>query len=131
MPRADGGKEHPSSPGSNVAARENQKPLNLRVEVSWPAQNEGSSNGLAVATAVAPARAAVADQRLPQQPVRPTAATNGQRRDQHPAYSVPFDGWNRELDGVLVEFCKRGRDGEREAILAIRKDHPQISAATI
>ncbi|MCZ2078720.1 MAG: hypothetical protein LC130_27455 [Bryobacterales bacterium] len=131
MPRANGGKEHPSSPGSNVAARENQNPLNLRVEVSRPAQNGGPANGLAVATAVAPAPAAGAEQRSPEPPARATAATNGQRRDQHPAYSVPFDGWNHELDGVLREFCKRGRDGEREAILAIRKDHPEISAATI
>jgi hypothetical protein len=48
-----------------------------------------------------------------------------------PAYSVPFDGWVRELDGLLSQFCKPGRDGEREAILAIRKDYPQISSATI
>jgi hypothetical protein len=104
---------------------------NLRVEVSRPAQNGGPASGLAVATAVAPAPAARAEQRSPEPPARATAATNGQRREQHPAYSVPFDGWNRELDGVLAKFCKRGRDGEREAILAIRKDHPQISAATI
>jgi hypothetical protein len=44
---------------------------------------------------------------------------------------VPFDGWTRELDGRLAEFCKRGRDGEREALLAFRKDHPQIPSATI
>jgi hypothetical protein len=131
MPRADGGKEHPSSPGSNVAARENQKPLNRRIEVTRLAQNGGSANGLAAAVAVAHEPVAVTEQRSTGRPTCATTATNGQRRDQHPAYSVPFDGWNRELDGVLREFCQRGRDGEREAILAIRKDHPQISPATI
>jgi hypothetical protein len=30
-----------------------------------------------------------------------------------------------------VEFCKRGRDGEREANHAIQKDHPHISSDTI
>lgn len=131
MPRADGGKEHPSSPGLSGAARENQKPLNLRVGVPLRGQNGSPVIGLAVATAVAPVPAKVTDQRLLQPASRATTATNGQRRDQHPAYSVPFDGWSRELDGVLAEFCKRGRDGEREAIVAIRKDHPQISPATI
>jgi len=131
MPSADGGKEHPSSSGSNLAARRNQKPLDQRLEVSRPVQKEGSANGLAVATAVAPAPAAVTEQGLPEPPTRTTGATNGQRRGQHPAYSVPFDGWSRELDGRLAEFCKRGREGEREAILAIRKDHPEISADTI
>ena len=36
-----------------------------------------------------------------------------------------------ELDEVLVDFCKRGRDGQREAMLAIRATHPQISSTTI
>jgi hypothetical protein len=47
------------------------------------------------------------------------------------AYSVPFDGWFHELDKVLVNLCQRGRDGERQAIAAIRAGHPQISATTI
>src|SRR5262245_51388566 len=118
MPRADG-KQHPSSPGSSVAARENQKPQNLPVAV---APNDSPLMGLAVAmpvaTSVAPRQVAVADQRLSEQSASATAATNGQRQDHRPAHSVPFDGWSRELDGVLAEFCKRGRDGERKAILA-------------
>jgi hypothetical protein len=44
---------------------------------------------------------------------------------------VPFDGWLRELDEVLVDFCQRGRAGQREAMLAIRATHPEISPATI
>jgi len=114
-----------------MAARENQKPRNPRVEVSPLVQKESPPIGLVVATAIAPVRAAIADQRLSQQPTRTTTATNGYRRGRHPAYSVPFDGWIRELDGLLEQFCKRGRDGEREAILAIRKDYPEISSATI
>ena len=74
MPRADGGKEHPSSPGLNVAAREKQKPLNLRVEVSRLAQNGGSPNGSAVATAVAPVSAAGAEQRSIEPPTPATTA---------------------------------------------------------
>src|SRR6266498_727123 len=105
MPRADGSKEHPSSPGSNMAARENQKPRNPRVEVSPLVQKESPPIGLVVATAIAPVRAAIADQRLSQQPTRTTTATNGYRRGRHPAYSVPFDGWDRELDGRLAQFC--------------------------
>lgn len=106
MPRADGGKEHPSSPGSSLAVRENQKILNLRVEVSRLTQHEGSPNGLAVATAVASVAAGVHDQRLPQQPNRATAATNGQRRNQHPAYSVPFDAHNPRKSGLLTDPCR-------------------------
>jgi hypothetical protein len=53
------------------------------------------------------------------------------RRPHAPLYAVPFDGWFRELDEVLVDFCKRGRDGQREAMLAIRATHPQISSTTI
>jgi hypothetical protein len=130
MPKTDGGREHPYCPGSNVAARENQKPLNRQVELSRLAQIKDSRNGFAAATA-ATAVAVVVGQRLPQAPKPTASATNRLRRDQHPAYAVPFDGWIRELDGILKELCKRGRDGEREAILAIRKDHPHISSATI
>ena len=53
------------------------------------------------------------------------------RRPNTAAYAVPFDGWSRELDEVLVEYCKRGRDGERQAMLAIRASHPQIASNTI
>ena len=53
-------------------------------------------------------------------------------RQPHAAmYAVPFDGWFRELDEVLVEYCKRGREGERQAMVAIRVRHPQISPDTI
>jgi hypothetical protein len=47
------------------------------------------------------------------------------------AYTVPFNGWSRELDEVLVDCCKRGRDGERQAMVTIRATHPQISPNTI
>src|SRR5437868_3108813 len=46
-------------------------------------------------------------------------------------YAVPFDRWSRELDELLVNFCKRGRDGQREAMLAIRATHPEISSNII
>lgn len=133
MPRADGGKEHPSSPGSNVAARENQNQQDLRIEEPLPTQNESSPISLAVGAALAPVRAGgVTDPRLLQEPARAkTAQNDGQRRESDPVYSIPFDGWVRELDDVLADFCKRGREGEREAILAIQEDYPQISSDTI
>ena len=37
---------------------------------------------------------------------------NDPARAPHAAvYAVPFDDWFRELDEVLVDYCKRGRDG--------------------
>src|SRR5438309_6929541 len=122
MPRANGGREYPSPRGSNVAARENQNTQDLRIDEPPPLPKESPPLGLAVAAAAAPAPAgAVVDAGLPQEATRAGLAPNGgQRRDHHPAYSVPFDGWIRELDGLLEQFCKLGRDGEREAILAIR-----------
>lgn len=57
---------------------------------------------------------------------------DGAPRQTHAAlFAVPFDGWIRELDDVLVDFCSRGRAGQREALLAIRASHPQISSETI
>lgn len=53
------------------------------------------------------------------------------RRPDTRLYAVPFDGWSRELDEVLVEFCKRGRDGQRDAILAIQATHPEITSNII
>jgi hypothetical protein len=53
------------------------------------------------------------------------------RRLHAAVYTVPFDGWYRELDEVLVDCCKRGRDGQRQALVAIRARHPQISPNTI
>ena len=53
------------------------------------------------------------------------------RRPHTPMYSVPFDAWLRELDEILVDYCKRGRDGERQAMVAIRARHPQISPDTV
>lgn len=133
MPRANGGKEYPSSPGSNVAAREDQNQQGPAIEEPLLASSESPLVSSAVGAAATPARAdEVAEPRLLRQPTRAGAATNGgQRRDPDRAYSVPFDGWVRELDNVLADFCKRGRDGEREAMLAIRKAYPQISPGTI
>lgn len=53
------------------------------------------------------------------------------RRSQATAYALPFDGWFRELDDVLVDCCKRGREGERQAMLAIGTKHPEISPDTV
>jgi hypothetical protein len=53
------------------------------------------------------------------------------RRPHASIYAVPFDGWFRELDEVLIEYCKRGRDGQRQVMVAIRSRHPQISPDTI
>ena len=67
----------------------------------------------------------------------PLASTTGPirndtlRRTDARLYAVPFDGWSRELDEVLVEFCKRGREGQREAMLAIQAMHPEIPSNTI
>jgi hypothetical protein len=133
MPRVDGGKEYPSSPGSNVSARENQNHEDLRIEEPPFTRNESPPISLAVGAGAASVPAGgVADPRVLQQRARAeTASNDGQRRDPDPVYSIPFDGWVRELDDVLADFCKRGRDGEREAMLAIRKDYPQISTDTI
>ena len=133
MPRANGGKDYPSSPGSNVAARESQNQQDRRIKEPPLTPNESPLISLAVGAAAAPVRGgAVADPRLLQQPTRAgTAANEAQRRAPDPVYSVPFDDWVRDLDDVLADFCKRGRDGEREAMLAIRKDYPQISSGTI
>ena len=49
------------------------------------------------------------------------------RRSDTRLYALPFDGWSRELDEVLVEFYKRGREGQRDAILAIQAAHPEIT----
>jgi len=129
MPRAHGNKEHPSSPGLNVARRDNLKPSHLRIEVDRSAQNASPSINSAAATAAAPAPTTVGKHRLPQQPVRAERVTYDAYR--RAAYTAPFDGWVRELDDVVAEFCKRGRDGEREAIIEIRRDYPEISPATI
>jgi hypothetical protein len=133
MPRADGGKQHPSSPGSNVAARENENQQHLRIEEPSPTRHESPPISLAVGAAAAPARSGgVAAPRLLQQPSRAETAPNDcQQRGPDPVYSISFDGWVRELDDVLADFCKRGREGEREAIVAIRKNFPQISSDTI
>lgn len=53
------------------------------------------------------------------------------RRPRASIYAVPFDGWLRELDEVLIDDCKRGRDGQRQVMVAIRAKHPQISPDTI
>jgi|SRR5581483_1710912 len=58
-------------------------------------------------------------------------ANDPRRRPHATAYTVPFDGWSRELDEVLVDCCKRGRDGERQAMVTVRARHPQISPNTI
>jgi hypothetical protein len=133
MPRTNGRNEYPSSPGSNVAAREDQNQQGPEIEEPPLAPGERPLVGSAVGAAAAPVPAQeAAVPRSPQQPTRAGTATNGgQRRIPKPVYSVPFDGWIRELDDVLANFCKRGRDGEREAILAIQKDYPQISSRTI
>jgi hypothetical protein len=133
MPKANGCKEYPSSPGSNVAARESQIHEDLRIREPLPRQNENPSISLTVGAAAAPVQAGgVPDPRLLQQPARAgTAANDSLRRVPDPVYSIPFDGWVRDLDNVLSDFCKRGRDGEREAIEAIRKKYPQISPDTI
>lgn len=132
MPRANGGREYPSSPGTNIAARESQNTQDPRIDEPPPLRKESPPLGLAVAAAAPAPAGTVVDARLPQEATRAGLAPNGGRRkDHHPAYSVPFDGWIRELDCLLEQFCKLGRDGEREAILAIRKDYPEISSATI
>ena len=120
MPRANSGKENPSSPGSSVAARGN-RPRDDRAAVSPWTHNGRTACG----PAVAPEPPSV---RLPRGGI---TVTHQGRRDPPRAFTVPFDGWRPEWDGLLKEFCKRGRDGEREAIAAIRKKHPQVSPATI
>lgn len=61
---------------------------------------------------------------------RGRVADDSLRRPHPPLYAVPFDGWCRELDALLVDFCGRGRDGQRQAMLAIPAMHPQISPQT-
>jgi hypothetical protein len=133
MPKANGGKEYPSSPGPNVAARESQNHEDLRIEEPPLTRNESPPISLALGAGAASVPAGgVADLRLLQPAASAKTAPNeGHRRDPDPVYSIPFDGWVRELDDVLTDFCRRGRDGEREAIDAIRKQYPQISSATI
>ncbi len=58
-------------------------------------------------------------------------ANDPPQRPHAAAYTVPFASWFRELDEVLVDLCQRGRNGERQAIVAMRARHPQISATTI
>lgn len=133
MPKAKGGKKYPSFPGSNVVAQENPNQEDPRIAEPPLTRNESLPLGLAVAAATTAVRAgSVAELRLLQRPSRAgTASNDEQRRDPDPLYSIPFDGWVRELDDVLADFCKRGRDGEREAIDATRKKYPQISSDTI
>lgn len=59
------------------------------------------------------------------------AAYDLPQRPRISSYTVPFDGWFRELDAILIEYCKRGREGEGQAIAAIQARHPQISPNTI
>lgn len=133
MPRAKRGKEYPSTPESNAVARENQDTQAPRIEAPPLAQNESSPAALVSGSAAAPGRVnSIAGSRSPVELTRAEPTGNdGQRRSRASSYSVPFDGWLRELDDVLADFCKRGRDGQQEAMLAIREGHPQISSATI
>jgi hypothetical protein len=40
-------------------------------------------------------------------------------------------GWWRELDELLIDCCKDGRNGERQAIASIRARHPGIASNVI
>jgi hypothetical protein len=135
MPRVGGRKEYPSSSRSSLAARENQDTQDVRIEEPPLAQKESSSGALLNICNTGAAAAwvgVVADQPLPVEPTRAEPTRNDQQRRSHtPLYSVAFGGWDRELDDLLADFCKRGRDGQREAMLAIRTRRPQISSDTI
>lgn len=95
-------------------------------------REEPASRGLSIKPAKEPGDAA---RRTGQQQSRESArrpiTDDPPRRFQATAYAVPFDGWFRELDEVLADCCKRGREGERQAMLAIRAKHPQIRPDTV
>ncbi len=135
MPKASGGQEYPSSSRSNLVARENQDTQDVRIEESLLARSESLSLAILHTrnTGAAAARVGVvAGQALPVEPTRAEPTRNDQQRRSHtPLYSVAFEGWDRDLDDLLADFCNRGRGGQREAMLAIRARHPQISSDTI
>lgn len=131
MPRTHAAKEHPSFPELKIPTRENQDPQASQIGKPPPARDQAPHGLRASGAATALSRAA-ANSGLLGRPTR--VKPKGDQRGQEPrdaVDAVPCDGWRRELDDVIVNFCKRGRQGQREAILAIRKQHPQISAETI
>lgn len=95
------------------------------------ARGQSASRVLSVKTEADPAGAAGCT--VQHQPgVSVSGATpNDTVRPHARLYAVPFDDWSRELDELLVDFCKRGRDGQREAMRAIRATHPEISPSVI
>ncbi len=129
MPESNGRNERRSFSGPNVRAWEDED--TQRTQQHSLAHREMPSGDVAVKAGIF--AVGTAGRTVLHKPV----VTTGPMPDDSPRqthatlYAVPFDGWLRELDEVLVDFCSRGRAGQREAMLAIRASHPQISSGTI
>src|SRR5688500_1821658 len=99
MPRANGGKQYPSLPGSHIAARENDDVQKPGTDELQPAPNERLPIHLTVAAATPPfnlgfgRRSVISSRTTRAGPV----INDARQRDSDPIYSVPFDGWVREL----------------------------------
>lgn len=133
MPGSNGSREHASFFGSQSEARENRE-LRGRGTGETPVAREGiRTEDLAVGACGSPAQLAGRATQRSSAALGGTgpAGSNGVRRPYDSPYCIPFDGWRRGLDEVLVAFCRRGREGEREAILAIRGTHPQLAPEII
>ena len=129
MPRGYGSKECPSFSGRDSRAGRSRNIQNLRVEEPALTRERSFTGVQAIDTGVNHERGAIgrATQRWPVA----RGADETLRQDHRSSNAGGFDGWFRELDQVLVDFCRRGRDGQREAMLAIRETHPQISPGMI
>jgi len=128
MPGSNGRNERHSFSGPNVRTWEDKDAQ--RAQENPLARKETSSGNVAVRAGVV----GTAGRAVQHKPVVTATGPmpDGAPRQTHAAlFAVPFDGWIRELDEVLVDFCSRGRAGQREAILAIREAHPHISSDTI
>ena len=133
MPGSNGRRERCPFSGPNVRAWEDK---DTQRTPEHPPAHKGTSFGIFAVKARMPGISPAAitghhDQHKPVVSATGPTHDDAPRRPQALLYAVPFDGWLRELDEVLVDFCSRGRDGQREAIRAIRTTHPQIPPATI
>jgi len=111
MPTAHVGRECPTCPVLNMAARD-----------------EGTSDDIPASGSCGPSSQ---NNRIEARISDAATSRPGRRTIPMAAHSVAFDCWTVDLDNQLRAFCKAGREGERAAILSITAQVPHFSAEVI